>query len=44
MMKLIIYANWEEKDINDLITLINLTIHWIEIEHLSSVYTKEMPE
>lgn len=35
---------WEEKDINDLVTLINLTIHWIEIEHLSSEYTKEMPE
>lgn len=35
---------WEEKDINDLITLINLTIHWIEIEHLSSEYSKEMPE
>jgi len=35
---------WEEKDINDLITLIDLTIRWIEIEHLSSEYNKEMPE
>lgn len=33
---------WEDKDINDLIALIQLTIHWIEIEHLSSKYTSEM--
>lgn len=35
---------WETKDIDDLIALIQLTIHWIEIEHLSSKYTSEMPE
>jgi len=35
---------WENHDIDDLITLIKLTIHWIEIEHLSAQYIEAMPE
>lgn len=35
---------WEEKDLNDLITLIKLTINWIEIEKLSLKYIEDMPE
>ena len=35
---------WENHDIKDLLTLINLTINWIEIEQLSSNYKDEMPE
>ena len=35
---------WIAHDINDLINLIKLTINWIEIEHLSDNYRKEMPE
>lgn len=35
---------WTDKDINDLITLIKLTLDWIEIERLSSKYEDEMPE
>ena len=35
---------WEQHDIDDLITLIKLTIHWIEIERLSNEYIEEMPE
>jgi len=35
---------WTDKDINDLIALINLTIHWIEIEKDSSDYIEDMPE
>ena len=35
---------WEKHDINDLITLIKLTINWIEIEVLSSKYIKDMPD
>jgi Domain of unknown function (DUF4145) len=34
---------WENHDITDLLTLINLTINWIEIEQLSSSYKEEMP-
>ena len=35
---------WTDKDINDLIILIKLTLDWIEIERLSSKYEDEMPE
>lgn len=35
---------WTDKDINDLITLIKLTLDWIEIERLSAKYEDEMPE
>jgi hypothetical protein len=35
---------WEDHDIQDLITLIRLTINWIDIEQLSEKYTKELPE
>lgn len=35
---------WEDKDINDLIKLIDLTIHWIEMEDLGKEYVEEMPE
>lgn len=38
------FRKWTDKNINDLITLINLTIHWIEIEKISSDYIEEMPE
>lgn len=35
---------WKDHDINDLVTLINLTIHWIEIEQQSKAYAEEMPD
>lgn len=35
---------WTDKDIGDLITLIKLTLDWIEIERLSAKYEDEMPE
>lgn len=35
---------WTSHGINDLITLIRLTIGWIEIERLSQGYTDEMPD
>lgn len=35
---------WEEKDVNALCTLIDLTIHWIESEIESERLLKEMPE
>ena len=34
---------WTEHDIKDLITLINLAMHWIEIERLSQAYSEKMP-
>jgi hypothetical protein len=34
---------WEDRDINDLLTLISLAIHWIEIDLLSSQYINSMP-
>ena len=34
---------WTDHDVGDLVTLIKLTTHWIEIEHLSKVYVQEMP-
>jgi len=35
---------WVNQDINDLITLIELTLHWVEIEHQSKTYDDKMPE
>lgn len=35
---------WKQHNIDDLITLIKLTIHWIEIERLSQEYVGGMPE
>jgi hypothetical protein len=35
---------WTERDVEDLVTLIKLTTSWIEIDHLSKSYVKEMPE
>jgi hypothetical protein len=35
---------WEQKNIEDLINLIKLSIHWIQIEKTSSDYVSEMPE
>lgn len=35
---------WEEKDVNALCTLIDLTIHWIESEIESARLLEEMPE
>lgn len=35
---------WEEKDLKDLKTLISLTLHWIEMEYLTSSFEVEMPE
>lgn len=34
---------WKDKDLNDLLNLIDLTIHWIEIEHGTEKYQNEMP-
>jgi len=35
---------WEGKDLGDLLTLIDLTVYWIESERLSKHYQSEMPE
>jgi hypothetical protein len=35
---------WEDRDVNDLTTLIKLTIEWIDIERQSAAYIEEMPE
>ena len=35
---------WTEHDVDDLVRLIKLTTNWIEIEHLSKAYVKNMPE
>lgn len=35
---------WGGKDLEDLRTLIRLSVNWIEIERLSASYTEEMPE
>lgn len=35
---------WTEHDVEDLIALIQLTMHWIEIEVLSKKYMTELPE
>lgn len=33
---------WEDKDVNDLKTLIDLVIHWILMERLTDIYLKNM--
>lgn len=35
---------WEGKDLNDLKKLIDLTVHWIEMEILTASFEEEMPE
>jgi hypothetical protein len=35
---------WEDKDLTDLKKLINLTVHWIEMEELTKDMVVEMPE
>lgn len=35
---------WKDKDLADLIKLIKLTIHWIEIENLTDIIVEDMPE
>jgi len=35
---------WEDKDINDLKKLIDLTIHWLEAEKLTEELDQDMPE
>jgi len=35
---------WDDRDITDLVTLIKLTIEWIDIERQSAAYIEEMPE
>jgi len=35
---------WEGKDLNDLKKLIDLTVHWIEMEVLTASFEEEMPE
>lgn len=34
---------WEDKDLDDLKALIELTLHWISSEHLTKKYKDEMP-
>lgn len=35
---------WEDKDLNDLKKVIDLTVHWISLDLLSAEVVKEMPE
>lgn len=35
---------WEDKDITDLKRLIDLTVHWIEMEEQTKKYLEEMPQ
>jgi len=35
---------WSSHDVGDLITLIKLTVNWIEIDQLSKHYSESMPE
>ena len=35
---------WEGKDLRDLKTLIELTVHWIEMESLTKSFENDMPE
>jgi len=35
---------WEDKDLEDLKTLINLTLHWIEMAEMTDSVLKAMPE
>ena len=34
---------WADRDVDDLVNLIKLAMHWIEIDHLSKSCVKEMP-
>ena len=38
------YRIWGDKDLSDLKTLIDLTLHWIEKEALTKKFDEEMPE
>jgi|ERR1700690_1219284 len=35
---------WEDKDLNDLKKLVDLTVHWIEMEEMTASVIKDMPE
>ena len=35
---------WEDKDLSDLKKLIELTVHWIEMEFLTESFENDMPE
>jgi hypothetical protein len=35
---------WEDKDLDDMLVLIRLTVNWIDSESLSKQYECEMPE
>lgn len=35
---------WEDKNLEDLKKLIQLTMHWIEMEHLTESFEKNMPD
>lgn len=35
---------WDDRDLNDLKKLIDLTIHWIEMEELTKSFEEEMPD
>ncbi|MGH9690457.1 MAG: hypothetical protein ACRD4C_05105 [Candidatus Acidiferrales bacterium] len=35
---------WEDKDLEDLKNLIQLTVHWIEMEKMTASVLKEMPK
>jgi hypothetical protein len=35
---------WEGKDVDDLRTLIDLTVHWVQMQHLTDRYEDEMKE
>ena len=35
---------WEEKDVHDLRILIDLTVHWMQMQHLTDRYEDEMKE
>jgi len=35
---------WEDKDLEDLKKLIQLTVHWIEMEEMTASVLQEMPE
>ena len=36
--------NWEQKDLQDLKNLVDLTVHWMEAEALTSQLLKDMPD
>lgn len=38
------YRKWTDKDIEDLKTLIQITVNWIEIELLTKMYEEDMPK